>query len=335
MNWHALFITAVGTLLPAVFMQMFPFWQRTFLFTVRVPEGFAATAPGRRIVRDFRFAAFAISLLCAVAMYAGIETHRSWLIVPAPLLNSVLLIVLLQWARARTLLHAAPPSGTVRRAALGGDEPDQPWWAWAAPLASLAIMGTVAAFVSTHWSELPERFPVHWGIDGQPNRWNTKSLAGVYGVLGVGLAVQAMLAFFLYALTQMKTSPRLRLNQGILAMTSLAIGTLHSAILLLPLRSTAAALPGPSWLWLGLPLVFVAPAVWLAIRLQGSESGEVEPTRDEKWWAGMFYADSSDSRMMVPNRMGAGYSPNLGHPLVRIVVPLWLVSFLGLVTAMR
>ena len=335
MNWHALFVTAIGTVMPAAFMQMFPFWQRTFFFTVRVPEGFSETEAGRGIVRGFRLAALALSFACGLAMYAGIMSQMFWLTMPAPLLNSAVLIVLLQWARSRTLPYAAPPAGTVRRAALGGDEGDQPWWAWAAPLASLAIMGTAAAFVSTHWNELPERFPVHWGIDGQPDRWNTKSLRGVYGILGIGLAVQAMLSFFLYALTQMKSSPRLRLNQGIVAMASLAIGTLHSVILLLPLGSTSAALPGPSWLWMTLPLVFVAPAVWLAIRLQGSEQGELEPTRDEKWWGGMFYADSSDSRMMVPNRMGAGYTPNLGHPLVRVIVPLWLMSFFGLVSAMR
>jgi uncharacterized membrane protein len=285
MNWHALFIAAIGTLLPAVFMQMFPFWQRTFFFTVRVPEGFGETGAGRRIVRDFRLAALAVSLFCGLAMYAGIVAHLPWLIVPAPLLNSVALIVLLQWARSRTLPHAAPPAGTVRRATLGGEERDQPWWAWAAPLASLAIMGTAAAFVSIHWDALPERFPVHWGIDGQPNRWN--------------------------------------------------IGTVHSVILLLPLKGATGALPGPSWLWLTLPLVFVAPAVWLSIRLQDSEEGELEPTRDDRWWGGIVYADSSDSRMMVPNRMGAGYTPNLGHPVVRVVVPLWLVSLLGLVTAIR
>jgi hypothetical protein len=159
MNWHALFVTVIGTVMPAAFMQMFPFWQRTFFFTVRVPEGFSETEAGRGIVRGFRLAALALSFACGLAMYAGIMSQMFWLTMPAPLLNSAMLIVLLQWARSRTLPYGAPPAGTVRRAALGGDEGDQPWWAWAAPLASLAIMGTAAAFVSTHWNELPERFP--------------------------------------------------------------------------------------------------------------------------------------------------------------------------------
>ena len=78
-----------------------------------------------------------------------------------------------------------------------------------------------------------------------------------------------------------------------------------------------------------LPLLFVVPAVILAIRLQQAEDDEFEATRDDRWWAGMVYSDSSDSRMMVPNRMGAGYTFNLGHPVARIVAPLLILLVLG------
>lgn len=37
--------------------------------------------------------------------------------------------------------------------------------------------------------------------------------------------------------------------------------------------------------------------------------------------------------MMVPNRIGAGYAPNLGHPVMRILTPLLVLVVLGTVLA--
>ena len=204
-----------------------------------------------------------------------------------------------------------------------------------APVVGLAVLGTAAAYVTLHWDALPERFPMHWGLDGQPDRWTHKTVTGVYGSLLIGLAAQALLVCFLYGLNQASTtnSLRRRLNRDLLAMTSLALSVLFAVIMLTPLRGSSAGLPGPAWLWMALPALFVVPIVALAMRLQRSEAEEVEPTRDENWWIETFYADSSDSRMMVPNRIGAGYAPNLGHPAMRIWAPLLVLVVLGTVLA--
>lgn len=333
-EWNALFVPALGILLPAILMALFPFWQGNFFFTVRVPEGFRQTAEGRRIARGFRLAILGTALVCSVAMYAAIRAAISWLMLPAPLTNSVMMMIWLQWARRRTLPFAAAPAGAVRRASLSGDDSDaQAVWPWVVVVSGFALMATAAIFVSMHWNALPERFPMHWGIDGKADRWTTKSFTGVFGILFVGVAVQSMLCFVLYALSQTSTatSLRRRFNQMVVALASMAVSLIHSLIVLLPLRDTAAALPGPAWIWWILPVAFMAPTVFLAIRLQSAEDDELEPTRDQNWWAGVVYLDSSDSRMMVPQRLGPGFTFNLGHPVVRIVLPAFLLLFFGAV----
>ncbi len=329
MNWQALLIASLGILLPTALVQMYPMWQQRFFFTVRVPEGFRETGPGRAILRTFRLAIWVTALGCVLAMCAG-----TWLMLPAPLVNSLAMIGLLQWARVKTLPYAAPAAGTVRRAALIADA-DEPWWIWVAPALGLAVMGTAAAYVTLHWDALPERLPIHWGLDGQPNRWVHKTVMGVYGSLFIGLAVQAQMVCLLYGLNQASAaeSLRRRLNKNLLAAIGLALSVVFAVTMLTPLRGSSAGLPGPAWIWMALPVLFLAPTVAMAIRLQRSEAEEVEPTRDENWWLGVFYADSSDSRMMVPNRMGAGYSPNLGHPVMRILTPLLVLVVLGTVLA--
>src|SRR6202044_3717386 len=46
--------------------------------------------------------------------------------------------------------------------------------------------------LARRWDTLPERFPVHWGFDGQPNGWATRSLGGVDGAILIGAAVCAV-----------------------------------------------------------------------------------------------------------------------------------------------
>ena len=334
MNWHALFVAALATVMPAVLMQMFPMWQRRFFFTVRVAEGFQQTVEGRRILMWFRVAISSVALACGWSMFAGITSGTRWLTVPAPLINSVAMIGLVLWARRKTLPFAEPPGGAVRRAMLGGDE-DEPWWIWAAPLVGLGILACAGALISVSWEAIPERFPIHWGIAGNPDRWSRKSLLGVYGSFLIGLAVQLMMAFFLYALSQTsgKVSTRRRLNQGLAALVVVTVALIHSMVVLLPLQGAEVALPGPAWLRAVPVLVLLAPVVVLAIRLQRLETDESEPTLDEKWLAGLLYSDSADSRMMVPNRLGPGFTFNIGHPVVRLVVPVLLVLILGSVFA--
>lgn len=334
MNWQALVLSGVGILLPTALLQIFPFWQKRFFFTVRVPDGYVVTAGARETLHRFRLAAWGVGILCGAAMYFGVVTGEPALTVAAPLVNTAFLAGLIQWARLRTLPEATAPAGAIRRASLVENEDGSPWWIWGAPVMSLVILAAAVGFLTLHWDDIPVRFPIHWDIDGQANGWSRKSFFGVYRIHMTSFAVQTFIAFCIFALSQTaspRSLPRRRANQAILAVSSLGVSLLLAVISLFPLRGTPAALPGPWWAWMVLPLAFAAPAVAKSLQLQKLELEEVEPTRDENWWGGMLYADSSDSRMMVPNRMGPGYSLNIGNPAARIVAALLVLFTLGTV----
>lgn len=321
MDWVKMWAIAVAMIMPAAFVQMFPLWQRQFLFTVRVPEGFAASAEGRRIVRRFRVRLWAVAAGCAAALWVG------WMW--APLVNALGIMLLIQWARVETRPFAVT-GGLVRRASLTDGEDDSAGFAWwtLAPVVGLLLLVLTAAYLLANWEAIPARFPTHWGAAGQPDRWSDKSVNSVFGLFGIGAAVQAMLGFISYAMAAdagAVVSPRRRMNLQMIAFISLAVSVLHVVLGLMPLRQTPQALPGPAWSWFALPALFIAPALWLGVRAQQLEDSEAEPTRDDAWIAGIWYSNRDDARMMVPNRMGAGYTYNFGHPGVRVAVPAILV----------
>jgi hypothetical protein len=47
----------------------------------------------------------------------------------------------------------------------------------------LGVAGTL------HWSDIPARFAVHWGIDGQANGWAHRSVPGVLQFVALGLGL--------------------------------------------------------------------------------------------------------------------------------------------------
>jgi uncharacterized membrane protein len=52
-----------------------------------------------------------------------------------------------------------------------------------------------ACYLQLNWEHIPDCFPVHWGLDGKPDRWATRSLAGVYGPLLIALFVDVAILF--------------------------------------------------------------------------------------------------------------------------------------------
>ena len=59
-------------------------------------------------------------------------------------------------------------------------------------------------------SDLPERFPVHWGADGQPNGWATRSFQGVYGPLLLAAFMDVFFLLFAMALLRMSRNTTMR-----------------------------------------------------------------------------------------------------------------------------
>lgn len=72
----------------------------------------------------------------------------------------------------------------------------------------LLFLGGVAAILALRWRAIPERFPVHWGMGGQPDRWADRSAVAVFGPLVAGTALVVALLWLRRLL------PRLAAHQG-------------------------------------------------------------------------------------------------------------------------
>ncbi len=49
-----------------------------------------------------------------------------------------------------------------------------------------AILAASAAILYLNWEQTPQNYPIHWGFDGNSNRWVESTPRTVYGILVIG-----------------------------------------------------------------------------------------------------------------------------------------------------
>jgi len=101
----------------------------------------------------------------------------------------------------------------------------------ALPLSFLAGVGVLLAL---RWDAIPDRFPVHWGLTGGPDRWADRSALAIFGPLAAGAAlVVALLALrrWLPALAARRGQGpgEVRLGEGALLGASYALAAVFGA----------------------------------------------------------------------------------------------------------
>ena len=186
---NELTLIPIGTLviLGAVSMLLPMLTPRRYYFGLTVEPGFPESEPGRGIRRGY-LSAVGIALILAAAFIVAFP--------PAALPASMLLVPLVAGAaffHARSRVQAySTDVAPVREAELSRGPERLPLWALLA-LPPFAIPFAIAAYLQAHWEAIPARFAVHWGLDGQPNGWETRTPHGVYGPLWFSAAIMAML----------------------------------------------------------------------------------------------------------------------------------------------
>jgi hypothetical protein len=303
--------------------------RRTQFFAVTVPAGFRQSDGARAILLSYHrqvtvHCALGICGMAVVALRGAVN----WLILPFlwPAAGGLVAIAL---AHRAALRYAAPPAA-VRSASLRPRPRSLPGGplAWAGPFAILAAAGV---YIRLHWSEIPARFPIHWGLDGRPNGWGVRSLAGVYQTSAIGVFTCLLMWFVAW---QIAVNSR-----GSTAMRRLNVR------LMLTISYSMAALFG--WLTVSLPLGHGAPNTAMLIIVAGAfplglgaiivvlgmrAKHEPEPERDltpapdspgalsgdnsadRNWKAGLLYFNPEDPALFVEKRIGIGYDLNFGNP---------------------
>lgn len=207
-------------------------------------------------------------------------------------------------------------------------------------LGPFAILLAVAGYLQARWNQIPDRFPVHWGVDGMPNGWSTRTLQGVYGPLLFGAAIVIGIALLSYAISH--SARGLPSTSGgptdgvfahrialVLLGVEFFVAAVLSMVALLPLTGNPAVVT-----LVILPVVILASALFLRgwLRQEPVPPPNIPGGRapDTCWKYGLFYFNPDDPALFVEKRVGIGYTVNFARASAWIIMALTLLASLGL-----
>lgn len=287
---------------------------RRYYFGLTVAPEFRRSETGRAIHQQFLFftiAATLISVLLDLFLPAAPILLVTIALVPAAGAAAF------YYARGRVRNFAAPPRA-IREAEVSRAPERLPRWSLLS-LPPFAILLGVALYLRSNWDRIPARFPVHWGMNGEPNRWATRTVRGVYGPIGFGgIILIALLAMAIAGFYGSRRSPlRLILMKamlGVMYVIALSFGMAA----LLPLRFW----PPGTMVW---PILAFAAVLILWVAKLNAEPGiPDDATPDACWHLSIIYYNRSDPALFVQRRIGFGYTLNFGNPAAWIFIGVLL-----------
>jgi uncharacterized membrane protein len=322
----ALMITLVPHIVMSVLMFAIPhLTRREVLFGLVVPPDFRSQPEARSAIRSFRLAVAIPALIGAVSIPLLISRFVAVGIL-APMITIAAGFTSFVMQNRRLARFAVTPE-PIRELELS-DEPERlPWFAWLG-FAPLLFLGAVAMYLHANWDRIPERRPVHWGLDGQPNRWVDRSVQGVYGPLI--LAAEMMLWLFGFALAIWYGSRR----SEPLRKPALTVFLVLQWVLAVTIPGSAlqSMLGIPVQVLVAVPIAIIAFTVVYLIKKNRQSIGPVDPTPRECWKGGILYYNPNDPVLFVGRRDGAGFTLNIANPWSWVVIgsPLLILGLQAL-----
>lgn len=344
--------TAIGVgacLLVGVTLLLMPSLSaRTLPLGVAVPRERVDAPVVRRAVRTYRTT---VAVLTAVSALAAALLGS-----PAgalPVTYALLALGCAAFVLCRRPIRAAKSSEgwfrqvPVRLTAPLGEVPRPPvavhWYVLAVTL----VLAT-AAFGWARYGTLPDPFPTHWDGDGRPDAFAARSPWSAFGPLLVAVGLTVLLAALAALVRRTPLRPRAgdadplarplateRAAQSLLGVVALLGAGLVCAVLL------------DGWLhpdrlrWTGFTLAVFGAALVVAVlvtavrgRARGpaADAGAAQaPDDDRLWRGGLLYVNREDPALLVPKRVGVGWTLNVGHPVGRaLAIGLLLLVATGL-----
>jgi uncharacterized membrane protein len=304
--------------------------RRDLFFGVTVSPGFRDTPIARSASRRYAIEIWSVALVAA-----ALVATSPMPVVSGPMLLAQTLGATVAFVKTR---HAIRPyavlPATIREAEIG-PRPGLPG-GLAGQLGPFLILAAAALYGGLHWTDVPARFPTHWNLAGKPDAWTTKSVAGVFQGLSIGLAGCTLMWFTSYAVLHWTRLPRVTGADGQQARRVRRvnlIATLASEYLLALLLAwtTVVSMFSDKSSQPRLPLAFrIAPFALLlmgtlAVRLIRASASPTQATvgdttPDSCWFLGKLYFNRADPSLFVEKRMGLGYTLNLGNPVSWLVM---------------
>ena len=325
------FLAALPALLPAAMFLLPLFWRRhTQMFTITVPPEFLHGAAAARIRLIYMVAICALGIggfACTfLAAAHSLASPLQGMFIAAPLVETAGLLVTWGWAWHKTLPHCLP-HGVVRTASLTESQTGAGWWA--STLSAWTPLAIAGAILQQRWLQIPERFPTHWGLDGQPNGWTARTAEGVYWPLALAAGLVLMMATMGWVLARYSTASSVpavkRMTLNILRAVCWLLAVMFSATALLPLIHQ----PEHTMLWMiaGMVLAMVAIIAYAILTLVHDRNFDKlqAATQESAWKFGMFYFNPRDAALFVPKRLGYGFTLNFARPAAWLVIAGFLV----------
>ena len=292
----------------AAILQVTPLLtRRGIFFSATVEPDFPQSADGRRLLRSYRMQVTLWSVLAILTAILLMREHPL-LASLAPTYALVIAVGVTYWQKFREV-HAryGTRKAEIRQADLSSTRESFSPLLWVPPF--LAIVLT-AFYLQSHWNQIPQQFPVHWGADGQPNRWSSRDWLGVYGPLLMGIGMNLFFLGFAWFLSRQARKTAMRyVTVRMLEFLLYPVTFTFVMVALLPLVGM------PLWL---IPLVMTVSVAgvlyWAYRRITAPATDAVpEPQSDSYWKAGVFYYNPNDPAIFVSKRVGVGYTMNFAN----------------------
>ncbi|WMT50596.1 MAG: DUF1648 domain-containing protein [Ferroplasma sp.] len=207
-------------------------------------------------------------------------------------------------------------------------------------LPGILIILIIFAIGIFYYPHIPSVFPTHFGANGQPNAYSTKTVLSVFLVPVIGAITTLFIIILAYAISPASiredTAVRhagertnifrhrmvillsiipvfINITFGLSSFEEWElIHNLNIAILIAPVLAMVVAV---------MVISFATGQVGSNVRIRGSVPSEInkQPVRDtaddDKYWkGGVIYVNRNDGRILVPKRFGVGFTFNMGHP---------------------
>ena len=301
-----------------VILQFTPLLTRPgIFFGATVDVAFPQGSDGRRLLRSYRLQVALWTVIAMAVMLPLFPDHPAALIA-LPMLLLFVGATFSYWLKFREIHeHYGRSAPEVRHAELSTPEQQKTLSLWLC-VPPFVWLAAVAFYLQSHWSAIPAQFPVHWGVDGQPNGWASRTFTGVFGPVLLAAFLDAFFLLFTLALRRITRNTTMRhVTITILLLLMYPISFAFGMVGLLPLVKF------PMWLVPGVTLATAFILIYWSYRKIStpvSVDQVPEPQRDSYWKAGLFYYNPDDPAIFVSKRVGIGYTVNFANKLAWLVM---------------
>ncbi len=228
-------------------------------------------------------------------------------------------------------------------------------------ISALLIVVTVAYSLYLY-PTLPDKLVAHWGMSGQPDRWEPKSIGSVLMLPIVALAMDA----FMFVCSKVfkwtkraanNDNPKVTLAQkrkffslwqGYIGFITLAMTLMFSGIQLMSLNIWVPSASGMTVFLILSTGAMIVPAIALTIytgqsgcNLKVKEEQEPLPEYlpmpknvtakddDEYWVSGLFYYNPKDPALFIEERFGVGVGMNYARLPAKIILAITLLALVA------